>query len=160
GRSVRARALYDDQAFYMALEVKGASPQVMQYFTLSEEEIAKLPGKPPMFEIFLNAELDYRAYWQVLHQVNGESISTVFGYFDPRRPYYGGEWDAKPTFQYRQTGEDSYVFEGRIDYWDAIQAPQPGDVWAVQLQLNRILALTEKGSHDWLYWWSHTYKGL
>jgi len=164
GRSIAVRALYDEAAVYLAAEIKGADEQTMEYVKKSlagEPKAAEHHGLchrlGATFELFIKPDLAQTVRWQVLFTVPNFYNGDLRHYFDPEDPFAANLWEPKPEFHYVLTGEDSYALEARLPIWEKLGIPKAGDVWGVQLQINKMLA-TKKTPH-WLYWWSYSYKG-
>jgi hypothetical protein len=64
----------------------------------------------------------------------------------------------RPVFTYALAGDDGYVLEGRIPFWKEAKPPKAGDVWGVQLQLNKMFS--GKKEPYWLYWWTYTHRPI
>ncbi len=156
-RSIKARALYDDKALYVSYEVTGADAATMTYLkeVLTAGEKAPAGKVAPAFEMFIKTDLSQHLRWQLMHLVPGVCRSFVLHYFDPAKPMAGNQWEHASTVLGAVTGDNSYTVEVRIPYWQEIRAPQKGDVWGVQLQLNRVLG--GRKTPYWLYHWSYAY---
>jgi len=162
GRAIVARALYDDEALYVSYEVQGTQEEMMEYVrgAIAGELTEENPKKKPVFEMFIKPDLGKVLRWQFMHFVPEGHATFVKHYFDPEDPFAGNHMEHDPEIGCSVTGESSYTVEVRIPFWQGIDAPGPGDVWGVQLQLNR--ALAHRDTPYWLYHWtySHDRNGL
>ncbi|MFP4027308.1 MAG: hypothetical protein ACLFWL_05910 [Candidatus Brocadiia bacterium] len=162
GRAIVARALRGDSALYMAYTAEGVSEKMMEYVRGSVEGdlVEENPKKKPVFEIFIKPDLSRVVRWQLMHFVPKGHATHVLHYFDPENPFAGNHMSHNHEIKCSVTGENSYVAEIRIPFWEGIEPPKPGDVWGVQLQMNRVLA--HRGTPYWLYHWTyaHDRRGL
>ena len=157
GRAIVARALYDEKALYMAYEVEGTSEEMMKYVrgSVAGELTEKDPKKKPVFEIFIKPDLTDVVRWQLMHFVPEGHSTFVKHYFDPKDPLGANRVEHTPEIRCSVTGETSYVTEVRIPYWKGMKPATKGDVWGVQLQMNR--ALAHRDTPYWLYHWTYSH---
>lgn len=157
GRSIVARALYDDEKLYVGYQVEGADEPTMKYLAdiLASGETAPGGKVAPAFEMFIKTDLSRDLRWQLMHRVPKLANSWVLHYFDPANPMAGNDWQHQATVLGAVTGKDGYTVEISIDYWKEIKAPTKGDVWGVQLQMNRVLG--GRKTPYWLYQWSYAW---
>ena len=155
GRAIVARSLYDDEALYMAYEVEGTSEEMMKYVrgAIAGELTEENPKKKPVFEIFIKPDLADVVRWQLMHFVPDGHKTFVKHYFDLEDPLGANRVEHTPEIRCSVTGETSYVTEVRIPYWKRMRPATKGDVWGVQLQINR--ALAHRGTPYWLYHWTY-----
>jgi hypothetical protein len=162
GRSIVARALRGHGAFYVSYEVEGVSDEMIDYVRASVEGdlVEKNPKKKPVFEMFIKPDLGRVVRWQLMHFVPEGHATHVLHYFDPENPFAANHVSHDPEIACSVTGKDSYAVEVRVPFWEGIDPPKSGDVWGVQLQMNR--ALAHRGTPYWLYHWAyaHDRRGL
>jgi len=147
GRSVTAKALYDDTGLYFCFEVHGLSAKAL---TEARAALAKGPGKPartpycwrhgPTIELYFNPAFDHKAYWQLICTVPNEFVTIAFQHFDPADPGY--RWRPRPNFRYALTEDNALVLEGKVPYTRKVPRPRKGDVWSVQLQAQKVFDKT------------------
>jgi hypothetical protein len=157
GRAIVGRALHGGEALYLSYEVDGVSDEMMEYVRGSVEGdlTEKNPKKKPVFEMFIKPDLSEVLRWQVMHFVPEGHRTYVLHYFDPEKPFAGNHMSHDPTIRCSVTGEKSYAVEIKMPFWEEIRAPKSGDVWGVQLQMNRVLA--HRGTPYWLYHWTYAH---
>ena len=162
GRAVVARVLYDGEAMYLGYEAVGADLATMKVVreALGENPPEIGPKVAPVFELFIKTDLAKTLRWQIMHFVPDRANSFVLYYFDPADPLAGNRWEHHPTVRTAVTGENSYSMEIRVPFWKEITPPRVGDVWGVQVQLNRVLG--GRKTPYWLYHWTfgHNHNGI
>ena len=141
GRNVVARALYDDEAIYYAVELHGLSDKAL---TKVREALGKGLAEPaltprcwrhgPTVEIYLDPAFAHRPYFQVLCTVPNEYTGIAQQHFNPDAPLK--HWVPKLSFRYALSRDEVLGMECRLSYDPQITRPRPGDVWSVQLQTN------------------------
>jgi hypothetical protein len=104
--------------------------------------------------MFIKPDLSEDLRWQLMHHLPSGHSSFVLHYFDPNDPFAGNTWEHHPEIQAGVTGPNSYVMEVRVPFWKELdKKPARGDVWGVQLQLNRLLG--GRKTPYWLYHWTY-----